>query len=140
MQSGRAGLPRGALQPTSVTLPPGLIAGRHVVVVLPEPDGAVDELPDDVGVAGVPVGLGDHVREDPLQRDLAPLLRPPRHLTDGIQRQGVDRGVRMGPDTVVQTNDLFPRQSLIGMRKGSGGLSVLALRGVSARLEPRWAC
>jgi hypothetical protein len=55
------------------------------------------------------MGLGDHVHEDPLQRDLAPLPRPPRHLADGIQRQRVDRGVRVRPDTVVQANDLLPR-------------------------------
>jgi hypothetical protein len=106
------------LRPTTVALPPGLIAGRHVVVAFPQPDRAVDELPDDVGLAGVPVGLGDHVHQDLLQRDLAPLPRPPRHLADGIQRQRVDRGIRVRPDTVVQTNELFPRQSPIGMRKG----------------------
>jgi hypothetical protein len=32
MGSGRAGLPRGTLQPTAVPLPPGLIAWRQVVV------------------------------------------------------------------------------------------------------------
>jgi hypothetical protein len=60
-------------------------------------------------VAGVPVGVGDHVHEDLMQRDLAPLLRPPWHLADGIQRQRTDRGVRARPDTVVQTDDEFPR-------------------------------
>jgi hypothetical protein len=93
MGSGRADLPHGMLQPTAVALPRGLIARRQVVVAVPQPDRAVDELPDDVGMAGVPMGLGDHVHQDPLQRDLAPLPRPPRHIADGIQRQRVDGGV-----------------------------------------------
>ena len=32
---------------------------------------AVDRLPDDVGVAGVPLRLGDHVHQDLVERDLA---------------------------------------------------------------------
>src|SRR6266498_5831776 len=53
--SGRGHLPRDTLQPAAVRLPPGLVTGRHVVVALLQPDRPVDELPDDVGVAGVPV-------------------------------------------------------------------------------------
>jgi hypothetical protein len=37
-----------------------------------QPGGSVDELPDDVRVPGVPLRFGDHVGEDPVQRDAAP--------------------------------------------------------------------
>src|SRR5207253_1428240 len=80
MGSGLARLPRCALEPAPVGHAPRLVAGRHVAAALPQPDGPVDELPDDVGVAGVAVGLGDHVYDDPVQRHLAPVLGPPRHL------------------------------------------------------------
>lgn len=43
---------------------------RHVVVPLAQPDAVVDEFPNDVGMSRVPVGLGDHVDQDPMQRHL----------------------------------------------------------------------
>ena len=92
---------------------------------------------DDVGVAGVPMGLGDHVHEDLVQRDLAPLPRPPRHLADGIQPQRVDRGVRMRPDTwyrpttcsrdssvVAHMSALFGALVQPWQRSGNGRLNV----------------
>jgi hypothetical protein len=48
-------------------LPPHLVCGGHEVVTRAQPDGPVDEFPDDVGVPGVPVSLGDHVDQDPVQ-------------------------------------------------------------------------
>src|ERR1022692_1169077 len=60
-----------ALQAAPVVLPPRLVPGRHVVVAIPQPDGPVDEFPDDIGVPRVPVSLGDHVDQDPVQRHLA---------------------------------------------------------------------
>ena len=66
------GLTGDSLEPVAVLLPPGRC---HRVpccsVVRTEPSGAVDELADDVGMAGVAFGLGDHVDEDLVQRHLA---------------------------------------------------------------------
>src|SRR6266550_2783770 len=81
----RACLARGALEPAPVALPPRLVAGRHVVVALTQAGRAVDELADDIGLPGVPVGLGDHVDQDLVQRHLAAALRPPRDMTDVVQ-------------------------------------------------------
>src|SRR6516225_5120863 len=64
-------LPRGELDPAPVAVPPGTIARRHVVVARTQADRAVDELADDVGLPGVPVGLGDHMDQDFVQRHLA---------------------------------------------------------------------
>ncbi len=56
-------------------------------VLAARPGGAVDQLPYDNGVPGVPMGLGDHVHEDPVQGHLATLRRPPGHLPDRVQRR-----------------------------------------------------
>jgi NAD(P)-dependent dehydrogenase (short-subunit alcohol dehydrogenase family) len=61
-----------------------LVAGCHVGVVLPQAHGAVDQLPDDIGMPGVPVGFGDHVHQDPAQRHISPALRPPRHVAGRV--------------------------------------------------------
>src|SRR5919206_1264474 len=51
-RAGRAG---DALQPVAVVLPPRPVARRHVVVAVEQTHGSVDQLPDDVGVPGMPV-------------------------------------------------------------------------------------
>jgi hypothetical protein len=102
-----AGLLRHALQPVAVRLPPLAVACRHVVVVFAQPHRPVDEFPDDIGVAGVPVCLGDHVHQDLMQRHIGPLVRPPWHPTGGVQGQGVDGGVRVRPRPVIQGDDLL---------------------------------
>jgi hypothetical protein len=48
-----------------------------------EAGGAVDELADDVGVAGVALGLGRDVDEDVVEGDGA--VAPPGHPPEGIQ-------------------------------------------------------
>ncbi|MCS0639806.1 hypothetical protein NX801_30055 [Streptomyces sp. LP05-1] len=48
----------GPLQAVPVLLPPGAVALRHVVAAVAQADRSVDELPDDVGVARLPLGLG----------------------------------------------------------------------------------
>jgi hypothetical protein len=103
----RGGVARGALEPAPVGLPPRLVAGRHVVVARAQADRAVDELADDVGLPGVPVGLGDHVDQDLVQRHLAAVLRPPRDMTDVVQRERADGGVGMRPGPPVQAGDLL---------------------------------
>ena len=94
------------LQPVPVAHPPRLVPGREVAVVGPQPGRPVDELADDVGLAGVPVGLGDHVHQDPVQRDLTPPLLPPRYVAGCVQGQRADRGVRVRPGPVVQLDDV----------------------------------
>ena len=82
-----------AFQALPVAFPPGLVALGHVVFAVPQAGCPVDEFTDDVGLAGVPVGFGDHVDQDLVQRHLAPVLRPPRHVTHRVQGQRADRGV-----------------------------------------------
>src|SRR5580658_910924 len=96
----------GILQPVPVADPPRLIPRREVAVVGPQPSGPVDEFPDNVGLPGVPVGLGDHVHQDPVQRDLTAPFLPPRHVADRVQPQRADRGVRVGPRPVIQPDDV----------------------------------
>ena len=55
------------------------------------------------------VGLGDHVDQDLVQRHLAALLGPPRHLTERVELQRLDRRVGVRPDPVVEVDDLLPR-------------------------------
>src|SRR5581483_6485704 len=86
------GLACRPLKSTPVLLPPGLVAWCQIVVAIAQARGAVDELADDVGLPGVPVGLGDHVNQDLVQRHRAPLIGPPRDMTHGVQRQRADRG------------------------------------------------
>jgi len=65
---------------SDATIDAPAVTGRHVVVAVLRPGGAVDQLPDNIFVPGVPIGLGDHVYQDPLQCHLAPIGRPPEHV------------------------------------------------------------
>jgi len=73
--------------------------GAQVVIVGLQPSGPIDEFTDEIGMPGVPVGLGDHVHEDLMERHLSAVGWPPRHVADRIQVQRLDRliGVRPGP-------------------------------------------
>src|SRR3954454_20591487 len=95
-------LASGLLEPLAIVLPPHRLGGRHVVVVDAEPGSAVDQLADDVGLARVPVGLGDHVHQDAVQRDLTAICRPPRHMTDVVDLERCDGGVGMFPGAAIQ--------------------------------------
>ncbi len=87
------GLACRRLQTVGVLGPPRLIAGSQIVVARFHPRGAVDQLPHDVRVAGVPMGLGDNVNEYLVQRDVATILRPVLHEAGGVQIVLLDRGV-----------------------------------------------
>jgi hypothetical protein len=43
------------LQPASIGLPPRRVAGRHVVVPVPQSYGPIDEFPDDIGMPGMSI-------------------------------------------------------------------------------------
>jgi hypothetical protein len=88
-----------------VGLPPLLIAWRQVGVPNGQTDRAVDEFADDVGMARVPVGVGGHADQDVVQRALVVVGRPPGDVADGIERQGVDGGVRVRPGPAVLPGD-----------------------------------
>jgi hypothetical protein len=103
---------RDILQALPETRPPRFVDLRHVVVPLAEPDSAIDELPDDVGMTRMSMRFGDHVQQDLVQRHLRPVFRPPGNPADRIQRQCDDRLVRMCPDAPVEPHDLVAR--LIG--------------------------
>jgi len=82
-----------------------LIARRQVGVPDGQTDRAVDEFADDIGVARVPVGVGGHAHQDVMQRNFVVVGRPPGHMTDGVEWQGVDGGVRVRPGPAVQPGD-----------------------------------
>jgi hypothetical protein len=82
-----------------------LIAWRQVGVPDGQTDRAVDEFADDVGMARVPVGVGGHADQDVMQRNFVVVGRPPGHMTDGVERQGVDGGIRVRPGPAVQAGD-----------------------------------
>jgi len=105
--SALAGLPRNPLQLASIGLPPRLAARGHVVIALPQTDGPVDEFPHDVGVAGMPMGLGDHMDEDPVQCHLAAVVRLPGHVARRIQRQSLNRGIRVGVVTLTSARHMM---------------------------------
>src|SRR5437764_10115464 len=79
------GLERYLLEPVAVGPPPPGVLLRHVRVVRAQSRRPVDQLADDVGMSGMPVGLGDDVDEDLVESDLTSLDRPPRHMTDGVE-------------------------------------------------------
>jgi hypothetical protein len=62
---------------------------------------AVDLLTDDVGMAEVLAGLGDHVGQQDAKRCVPLGLVPPRHSGGRIQLQGSDRRVGALPDGIV---------------------------------------
>src|SRR5579862_7156370 len=90
-----SGVPGCLFHPVVVGLPPFLIAGRQVGVPCGQADRAVDEFADDVGLARVPVGVGGYADQDVVQRDLVVVGPPPGHVTDGVERQSVDGGIRV---------------------------------------------
>src|SRR5436309_3096345 len=87
--SGLIRVPRHVLQPSSVALPPPHVAWRHVVAFPPQPDHSVNELPDNISMTSVAVRLGNYEYQHPVERDRSPLLRPPWHVTDSVQGQGI---------------------------------------------------
>src|SRR4051812_39228819 len=107
--SGPSELQRHALEPAPVVRPPTFVPGGHVVATGPQAGGSVDELSNDVGMPRMPVRLRRHVDEDPVQRDLAAIVRPPRDATACIERQRADRFVRVLPRTVIQPDDPLTR-------------------------------
>lgn len=92
VEPGRMGLLvigsfRDAVQPTPVVFPPRLIHHVEVVVVSVQTHGTIDEFVDNVCVAGMAVSLGGNVYQNTVQRHLAPVAWPPRHVSDGVQVQ-----------------------------------------------------
>jgi len=94
-----------------------------------QPGGPVDELADDIGMPSVPVGLGHHVDQDPVQGHLLPAGWPPRHVADRIQAQRLDRLVRVRPGPPVHPGDLIT--GLLG-----GGPQVGVASGIVRRPRP----
>jgi len=86
--SGLARCPCSALDLVSVALPPRLISRWHIGSALSQPNGAVNELAHDVGMAGVAVRLRNHVYEHAVERRVAALGRPPRHHRAEVSHLG----------------------------------------------------
>src|SRR4249919_1932788 len=77
---------------------PIIVAGR-----------AVDELPDDVGMSGMPGDFHRDMHHDLLQGDLVPLSRPPRNSAGRVERERFDGVVCMECCTLVERNDVLSR-------------------------------
>ena len=82
------------------------------------PTAAVQLLAQDVGVPGVPVGLGEHVDHDVEQLHVR--ARPPRHVAGRVDVESRDRRVRVVPDAPVAVDDLGPRLVRGGPQVGEG--------------------
>jgi hypothetical protein len=67
-------------------------------------DRAIDQLSDDVGMTGMALRLGSHMDQDLMQCHLA-TIAPPRHPTDRVKRQRLDRRIRMSPGLAIQPDD-----------------------------------
>lgn len=83
-------------------------AGRRVDLLLvfrPKPRPAVELLPQDVNVTGMPSGLLKNVDHDAKQLNVG--LWPPRHVTGRVDGKRSDRRVRMPPNTLVEVDDLI---------------------------------
>jgi hypothetical protein len=111
-----------ALHLVPVVSPPGRIVGRHVAAAGQQADGPVDQLTDDVGMAGVPLRLRGHVHQDGAERRFR---APPGHRRGGIEREFRDRGVRVLPRPAVHAGDEVP--GLVRCRPHAG-VRVGALR------------
>ena len=95
----------------------GGITDVQVVGTSEHSGGAVDEFTKDVSVAGMSLGVGDHVNHDVMQRDAS--ISPPPHMSDGVQGQFVDGRVREVPGAPVAVHDFLP--GLVGGRPELGG-------------------
>jgi len=102
----------GVLDLVPIRPPPSLVARWKVGPAAISPDLAVDQLAKHVGVAGMSSDVDDHVDQRLVKRELASALRPPRHLTHGVEREGIDRRVGMGPSPATEFDDAVSR--LIG--------------------------
>ena len=71
------------LDSVSVTSPPGRVVIRDITAPGGISDSAVEQLTDNVCVAGVTAGLGGHVHQNPSQGHW--LVPPPRHLARTVQ-------------------------------------------------------
>jgi hypothetical protein len=100
-----SGLAGGLGYSVVVRLPPRPVARGEVGAGGGMADGAVDELADEVGVAGVAAGLDGDPDQGVVQGDLVLVGRPPGDAADGVQRQGVDGGVGVGPGPALQAGD-----------------------------------
>jgi hypothetical protein len=85
------------LQLVAVGGPPGLVHRRQVVARLQQPRRPVDDFPNDVGVAGVPLGVHNDMDQDLVQGDLVLTGGPVRDMSDAVEGKGVDGGIRVGP-------------------------------------------
>jgi hypothetical protein len=95
---------------------------------------AVDELTDDVGVAG---GLGGHTDQDVVQRDLVPVGRPPGDVADGVPGSAsmvsseCAQARRYRPVTNSRDSDGTANMSDIGSDSSHGSWSAQGLPKVS---------
>ena len=95
----------GCLLQSSSVGSPLISHGRAVRVADPHSRLPVDELTQDIGVPGVPGGLGDHMHQD-LEGRLG-VRQPPRHDSGRIEVEGADRGIGVRRCRVVERDDLL---------------------------------
>jgi hypothetical protein len=131
---GVGGLLGGAFYAVVVGLAPGVVVGREVALAGGPASRAVDELTDDVGVAG---GLGGHADQDVVQRDLVPVGRPPGDVADGVPGSAsmvsseCAQARRYRPVTNSRDSDGTANMSDIGSDSSHGSWSAQGLPKVS---------
>ena len=67
-------------------------------------DRTVDQLSDKVCVACMALKISDHVDERPMEGNLSAFVRPPRHLSYGVERKRIDGGVGVRPCPVTEVD------------------------------------
>ena len=79
---------------------------------------AVQLLAQDVGMPGMPAGLGQDVDQDVEQPDVRP--RPPRHVAGRVDVESVDRRVGVVASAPEHPDDAGPRLVLGDPHVGAG--------------------
>src|SRR5450759_4968932 len=97
--------PGRLLEPLDVRPPPVGIMVGEIAALRTRTDAAIDQLADDVGMAGVTRQVVLQVHEHVLEGHRVALRRPPGHMSLGIDGQRRDRRVGVGTGARPQSLD-----------------------------------
>jgi hypothetical protein len=111
----RIGCPGGPLDRRAPGFPEGAVLSMQGCALREHPDCAVDLLAQDVGVPGVPGGIGEHMDHDVEQLHVS---APPGNVTGSVDGESIDRRVLVFPYAPVEADDLVAGLVLGGPELG----------------------